>query len=209
MFGKILKKSLRLYLDFERKTKMNTSEKGKNLIKNYEGLRLKAYRCPSNKLTIGYGHTANVKENDVITKEQAENYLTQDLKRFENAVNRLVKVSLTQNQFDALVSFAFNLGAGENIYNLSYYGLLSPIILISYLLPFIPMYIYMLIAVFLSITASSILFYKWINNKYNSEIAFISTLMLILNSTYIYQCHRHIMFVIHISFTISHKSYPR
>lgn len=89
---------------------MNTSEKGKNLIRNFEGLRLKAYRCSSNRLTIGYGHTANVKESDIITKEQAENYLTQDLKRFENAVNRLVKVSLTQNQFDALVSFAFNLG---------------------------------------------------------------------------------------------------
>ena len=92
---------------------MNISEKGRNLIKNFEGLRLKAYRCSSNRLTIGYGHTANVKESDVITKEQAENYLTQDLKRFENAVNRLVKVPLTQNQFDALISFTFNLGEGN------------------------------------------------------------------------------------------------
>ena len=97
---------------------------------------------------------------------------------------------------------ALNLGMGQNIFYFTYYGLLSPIILLSYLLPFIPMYIYMLIAVFLSITASSILFYKWINNKYNSEIAFISTLMLILNSTYIYQCHRHIMFVIYMPFML-------
>ena len=56
---------------------------------------------------------------------------------------------------------ALNLGMGQNIFYFTYYGLLSPIILLSYLLPFIPMYIYMLIAVFLSITASSILFYKW------------------------------------------------
>ena len=97
---------------------------------------------------------------------------------------------------------ALNLGMGQNIFYFTYYGLLSPIILLSYLLPFIPMYIYMLIAVFLSITASSIIFYKWINNKYNSEIAFISTLMLILNSTYIYQCHRHIMFVIYMPFML-------
>lgn len=97
---------------------------------------------------------------------------------------------------------ALNLGMGQNIFYFTYYGLLSPIILLSYLLPFIPMYIYMLLAVFLSITASSILFYKWINNKYNSEIALISTLMLILNSTYIYQCHRHIMFVIYMPFML-------
>lgn len=103
---------------------------------------------------------------------------------------------------DLIPELALNIGMGQNIFYFSYYGLLSPIILISYLLPFIPMYIYMIIAVIISISASSILLYKWINNKYNSEIAFITTLLLILNSTFFYQSHRHIMFMIYMPFMI-------
>lgn len=91
---------------------MKTSNNGINLIKKYEGCILIAYKCPSDCWTIGYGHTKNVKSGMAITKAQAESYLKQDLVAFENAVNKYVKVPLTQNQFDALVSFSFNCGAG-------------------------------------------------------------------------------------------------
>lgn len=92
---------------------MKTSEKGKNLIKSFEGLRTKCYRCSANVLTIGYGHTgADVKEGMIITKEQAEQLLTKDLEKFEKGVSSCVKVTINQNQFDSLVSFAFNCGLG-------------------------------------------------------------------------------------------------
>ena len=91
---------------------MITGENGLHLIKTYEGLRLKAYKCPAGVLTIGYGHTSGVKPGDVITEEQAETMLKNDLKIYENYVNNYVNVPLTQNQFDALVSFTYNLGGG-------------------------------------------------------------------------------------------------
>ena len=95
---------------------MKISQKGINLIKEFEGLRLEAYQCLAGKWTIGYGHTANVKQGDKITEKQAEDYLRSDLESFENLVNNksYVPQSLNQNQFDALVSFAFNLG-GKNL----------------------------------------------------------------------------------------------
>ncbi|BEM76148.1 lysozyme [Serratia marcescens] len=86
---------------------------GLNLIKHFEGLRLRAYQCSAHVWTIGYGHTADVGENDVITEEEALYFLHQDLAESERAVNQYVHVPLTQNQFDALVSFVFNLGAGN------------------------------------------------------------------------------------------------
>lgn len=86
---------------------------GLNLIKHFEGLRLSAYQCSAHVWTIGYGHTADVGENDVITEEEALYFLHQDLAESERAVNQYVHVPLTQNQFDALVSFVFNLGAGN------------------------------------------------------------------------------------------------
>lgn len=89
---------------------MKISEKGINFIKNFEGLRLKAYKCSANKLTIGYGHTNNVRADDVITREEAEQLIRIDISSREKNVNRLVKVPLTQSQFDALVSFEFNCG---------------------------------------------------------------------------------------------------
>ena len=92
---------------------MKLSENGTKLIKKYEGCRLKAYKCPRGVWTIGYGHTNNVRPDDVITQDEAEELFKQDVKEFENAVNRLVNVELNQNQFDALVSFTFNLGYGE------------------------------------------------------------------------------------------------
>ena len=92
---------------------MYTSEKGLNLIKKYEGLRLKAYKCPAGKLTIGYGHTNNVRPDDVITEAQAVELLLRDVLDCEGVINRLVMKTLNQGQFDACISFIFNLGAGN------------------------------------------------------------------------------------------------
>lgn len=92
---------------------MRTSENGLALIRQAEGLRLRAYKCPAGVWTIGYGTTAGVKEGQVITKERAEELLRADVKRFEDQVLRLVKVPLTQGQLDALVSFTYNLGAAN------------------------------------------------------------------------------------------------
>ncbi len=88
---------------------MTISEDGIDLIKRNEGLRLKAYRCPGGIWTIGYGHTSGVMDGDVITKEQAEELLKKDIKEIEYKLNSL-NLNLTQNQFDALVSFIFNVG---------------------------------------------------------------------------------------------------
>ena len=92
---------------------MNISETGIQLIKKFEGCSLKAYKCPAGIWTIGYGHTLGVKEGQTITKEQAETFLKQDIRSFELTVNNLVNVPLNQGQFDALVSFCYNLGTGN------------------------------------------------------------------------------------------------
>ena len=91
---------------------MRTSRKGIEFIKAHEGLRLDAYLCPAGVPTIGYGHTYNVKMGDRITEEQAERLLIGDLIVAETEVNRY-GFDLTQNQFDALVSFVYNIGAGN------------------------------------------------------------------------------------------------
>ena len=96
---------------------MKTSPAGISLIQEFEGRRLEAYKCPAGIWTIGYGHTSaagapEVKPGMVITKQEANDILIRDLVKYENAVDRLVKVPLTQNQFYALVSFAFNVGEG-------------------------------------------------------------------------------------------------
>lgn len=90
---------------------MKTSEKGIALIKKYEGCMLKAYKCPSGVWTIGYGHTSGVKQGDKITKSKAESLLKNDLKSFESKVMKYDNIyHFNQNQFDALVSFCFNVG---------------------------------------------------------------------------------------------------
>lgn len=90
---------------------MRINAAGLQLIKDFEGLKLKAYKCPADVWTIGYGSTgAHVYEGLEITKERAEELLMEDLERFEEGVSRVSKVPLTSNQFSALVSFAFNLG---------------------------------------------------------------------------------------------------
>ncbi|WP_301900048.1 glycoside hydrolase family protein [Roseburia hominis] len=90
---------------------------GLDLIKQYEGCRLAAYRCAAGVWTIGYGHTAGVHSGMTITQAQADAYLQQDIAKFEGYVNNPAYVPITeqlnQNQFDALASFAFNLGAGN------------------------------------------------------------------------------------------------
>jgi lysozyme len=97
---------------------MKISEHGFNIIKNFEGLRLSAYRDAAGVWTIGYGSTryhdgTKVKPGDKLANEtQADALFNNTLGQYEDAVNRLVKVPLTQNQFDALVSFTYNTGTG-------------------------------------------------------------------------------------------------
>lgn len=92
-----------------------TSASGINLICSFEGLELKAYDDSVGVWTIGYGTTVingvKVKKGDTCTLEQAKSYMASDLKKFEAAVNK-VTVPLNQNQFDALVSLAYNIGTG-------------------------------------------------------------------------------------------------
>lgn len=95
---------------------MKTSSNGRRFIEQFEGLKLKTYDDGTGVLTVGYGHTTaagapRVYRGQSITKEQADQILGSDLSKVENDVNRLVKVSINQNQFDALVSFHFNTGA--------------------------------------------------------------------------------------------------
>jgi lysozyme len=92
---------------------MKISEQGLKLIKCYEGLKLKAYRCPAGKKTIGYGHVILPTEGLThITQEKADELFLGDVKWAEDCVNKSVKTPLSQNEFDALVSFVFNLGSG-------------------------------------------------------------------------------------------------
>lgn len=92
---------------------MTINNDGLNLIKESEGLRLKAYKCPAGVWTIGYGHTGkDVKKGMVITEEKATELLKRDIARFERHVSAYDRIyHFTNNEFSALVSFAFNLGS--------------------------------------------------------------------------------------------------
>lgn len=90
---------------------MKASQKAIQIIKESESLKLKAYICPAGKLTIGYGHTKKVTPGMVISSLQAEQLLSEDVTSAEADLNKLLKKQLTQNQYDALVDFVFNLGA--------------------------------------------------------------------------------------------------
>lgn len=86
-------------------------EKGLNLIKKFEGCRLKAYRCPAGVLTIGYGHTKGVKSGQVITQAQAEELLRKDIVNFCKKVDKYDKIyHFNENEYNALLSFVFNIG---------------------------------------------------------------------------------------------------
>jgi len=94
---------------------MKISQAGLDLVKSFEGLYLDAYPDPGTggePITIGYGHTGGIKLGQKITKADAEQLLAMDMERFEAAVHKYIDVDLTQNEFDALVSFTFNVGAG-------------------------------------------------------------------------------------------------
>lgn len=94
---------------------MKTGKEGKNLIKMYEGFKAFAYLCPAGVWTVGFGTTRingqPINESHKVTVTEANVLLESDLKKFEDSINSLVKVELNQNQFDALVSFVYNLGA--------------------------------------------------------------------------------------------------
>ncbi|WP_158784623.1 lysozyme [Pantoea sp. BAV 3049] len=92
---------------------MKVSNAGVELIKRFEGVKLKAYRDSVGIPTIGYGHTHSVKDGDVITGQRADEFLREDLAVAELAVNTNVRMPISQGQFDAMVSFVFNLGAGN------------------------------------------------------------------------------------------------
>ena len=90
---------------------MTLSEKGIEFLIKEEGEVLKAYLCPAKVWTIGIGHTGlDVKKGMTITKKQSREFFKNDIKYFENIVNKNIKINLKQSEFDALVSLAFNIG---------------------------------------------------------------------------------------------------
>jgi lysozyme len=94
---------------------MKTSVEGLALIKKFEGFSAKPYLCPAGRWTIGYGHVMTANERATyasIGEDWAERWLEADVVAAEHAVQQLISVPLEQNQFDALVSFTFNLGTG-------------------------------------------------------------------------------------------------
>ena len=88
------------------------SDEGLDLIKHFEGCELTAYVCPSGIYTIGYGHTGGVTPGQTITQAEADEILRDDVRKFETGVDNHTNVPLNQSQFDALVSFTFNVGLG-------------------------------------------------------------------------------------------------
>ena len=94
------------------KNTLKISQNCIDLVKRWEGFRSKAYLCPAGVWTIGYGHTSSAKPHMTITKSTAEVMLRGDLEIYANGVRNAVKVPLNQNQFDALVSFCYNIGIG-------------------------------------------------------------------------------------------------
>ena len=99
---------------------MKTGPKGIKLIKSFEGCRLIAYKCPAGIWTIGYGHTGFVDGRAIcagmkITSAKATELLQDDLEKFEKLVEKYPKYKFTQNEFDAMVSFAYNTGSIDKL----------------------------------------------------------------------------------------------
>ena len=92
---------------------MKINDAGLNLIKSFEGCKLTAYQDAVGVWTIGWGHTSGVKQGQKITQAQADEYLKKDLAKFEKAVEKINSIGLNENQFSALVSFAYNCGTGN------------------------------------------------------------------------------------------------
>ena len=102
---------------------MEVSEKCVNLVKRFEGFVSHSYVCPAGKITLGYGHCADVHLGDTITEKEAENLLKKDLKKIEGKLNFSLEhdnITLNQNQFDACISFIFNLGFSAFIFSTLY-----------------------------------------------------------------------------------------
>lgn len=111
---------------------MKTSNEGIGLIKAFEGLRLQSYQCPAGKWTIGYGTTkinaVDVSSGMIISQDDAEHLLRQDLIQFEKKVLDNIEIPLRQHQFDALVSHTYNTGGSETLFALINAGSPSEII---------------------------------------------------------------------------------
>lgn len=104
---------------------------------------------------------------------------------------------------DLLPDFAFNLGSGQNIYNISYYGYLSPIVLISYLFPKVNMYDYIAISTIITVLISTILLYVFLRKqKFSSEVSLLSAVLFITSSCISFHSHRHVMFINYMPFLI-------
>ena len=99
---------------------MEVSEKCVNLVKRFEGFVSHSYVCPAGKITLGYGHCADVHLGDTITEKEAENLLKKDLNQFASKITYSLEqdhITVNQNQFDALCSFAFNLGYSALVFS--------------------------------------------------------------------------------------------
>lgn len=99
-------------------------------------------------------------------------------------------------------NFAFSLGAGQNIYYLTYHGLFNPLIMLSYFLPFIKMSTYIVWLNIIIVVLDAILMYKWLSNHFSKKITFLSTFIFILACPIIYHSHRHLMFTSYMPFLI-------
>ncbi len=109
---------------------------------------------------------------------------------------------LFYDTLDFFPNFAFNLGGGQNIYNISYYGLYNPIIMFSYLLPMVPMLTYIQVSMIAILIVSIILMYYLVRKRCDTKISFISTLLFITAGCLIFHLHRHIMFVNYLPFLL-------
>ena len=103
---------------------------------------------------------------------------------------------------DLLPDFTLNIGGGQNIYNFAYYGLLNPYILLSYLLPMVPMITYIQVSVIVLLIVSIILMYYLVRKRCDTKISFISTLLFVTAGCLIFHLHRHIMFVNYLPFLL-------
>ena len=104
---------------------------------------------------------------------------------------------------DLFPDFALNIGNGQNIYNFSYYGLLNPTVILSYLLPFISMMHYLVIVIFIVVIASTILMYKFLRTHgFNEDVSFMATLCFVLCSPIVFHSHRHYMFINYLPFVL-------
>lgn len=110
--------------------------------------------------------------------------------------------SLFYKNFDLFPDLALNIGSGVNIYNYSYYGFLSPIILISYLLPFISMKTYIQISSIIVVYSSVILFYYFLRSKFKEDTSLLGTIAFATASPLLFHSHRHIMFISYMPFLI-------